>query len=204
MSDEGEGRRLHPAEGRGYRELYAACRHLLERWRRLAEAVADTDAATMIDGASVHIRELLESLPAETTRYDLHGKPAAEGVGARLGDVRSVVLDKGLDTGPAIRLAVLDIDHVVTLLGHLAALARARGDQRLERYCGDWVKRLRPQVKAIRMAAIELGGDPDRAAQPLDSSPLGQVVHRAGWALGTLGEWFDRRVGRSTEEDAGG
>jgi hypothetical protein len=197
---EAEGPKLHPAEHRAYRELYAACRQLLSRWSRLAEAVADTPDAGAIENAALQVRELLEALEPRTAAYDLHGRPAAQGVGARIGDVRSAVIDRSMDTGMAVRFAVLDIEHVVTLLGHLAALARARGDDELEHFCGDWAKRLRPEVKAVRRAAIDLGGDPDRAGRPLDDSPLGQAVHRAGWALGTLGEWFDRTItGRSAE-----
>jgi hypothetical protein len=93
-----------------------------------------------------------------------------------------------------VRWAVLDIEHVVTLLAQLAALAEARGDEELALFCGGWAKRLRPEVKAVRKSAIKLGENPDVAARPLDSSTLGQAVHRAGWAFGTLGEWFDKRA----------
>lgn len=198
---ETEGPKLHPAEHRAYRELYAACRQLLSRWRRLADAVADTRSAATIENAALRVRELLEALEPRTAAYDLHGRPAAQGVGARIGDVRSAVVDRSMDTGMAVRFAVLDIEHVVTLLGHLAALARARGDRDLERFCGAWAKRLRPEVRTVRRAAIELGGDPDLAARPLDDSALGQAIHRAGWALGTLGEWFDRRVASRGEDE---
>ncbi len=201
---------LHPAENRGYRELYAACRHLLERWRRLAAAIDDTGAAKILEGVTVYVRELLDELEDETAIYDLHGRPAAQGVGARFGDARSLVIDKSLDTGPAVRLAVLDIEHIVTLLAHLAALAKARADFELEEFCEGWAKRLRPQVKAVRGAAIELGGDPDRAARRLDDSAVGHAINRAGWAMGTVGEWFDRRVagfrggGKDDEEEPKG
>jgi len=148
------------------------------------------------------VRALLDALEPRTAAFDLHGWPAAQGIGARMGDVRSAVIDRSMDTGMAVRFAVLDIEHVVTLLGHLAALARARGDDEMEHFCGDWAKRLRPQVKHVRKAAIDLGGDPDRAARPLDDSAIGQAIHRAGWALGTLGEWFDRTVaGRSGDDE---
>src|SRR5215218_1690597 len=33
--------KLHPAEHRAYRELYASCRQLTERWKRLAVALDD-------------------------------------------------------------------------------------------------------------------------------------------------------------------
>lgn len=184
---------LHPAEHRAYRELYAAGRQLLARWSRLSESVSDTDAAAVLDKAAGQVDGLLDEVGPRIASYDLHAGPAVHNVGARVGDVRAVVIDRSLDTGAAVRWAVLDIEHVVTLLAQLAALAEARGDEDLAGFCRGWEKRLRPEVKAVRKAAVKLGGDPDRAAKPLDSSPLGQVVHRAGWALGTLGEWFDRR-----------
>lgn len=193
---------LHPAEHRGYRELYAACRHLLERWKRLADAVDDTEMAKVLTGVSAYVEELLGELEERTARYDLHGSPAAQGLGARIGDARSLVLDKSLDTGAALRFAVYDIEHIATLLAQLAQMAKVRADADLREFCKGWAKRLRPQVKAVRAAAIELGEDPDRAAQPLDGSAVGQAVHRAGWALGAVGEWFDRTAASSGRGDA--
>lgn len=202
VEKEAGGPQLHPAENRGYRELYAACRQLLERWKRLGAAVEDTAVAKVLTGATVYVRELLDELEPRTALYDLHGKPSAQGVGARLGDARSLVIDKSLDTGPAVRLAVLDIEHIVTLLLQLSEMAKVRGDKDLGEFCGSWAKRLRPQVRSVRAAAVELGKDPDRAVKRLDDSPLGQAVHRAGWALGTVGEWFDRRAAGGDEPEA--
>lgn len=198
-TSEGNAPTLHPAEHRGYRELYAASRHLLTRWRKLAEATSDTDFAAVLEEAARGVRELLEALEKRTAPYGLHGRPSAQGLGAGLGEVRSAVLDRSIDTGVAVRLAVLDVEHVATLLAQLAKLAAARGDSELEEFCVDWKQRLRPEVKAVRKAAVRLGGDPDRVARPLDSSPIGQAMHRAGWAIGTLGEWVDRRSARAPE-----
>lgn len=186
--------RLHPAEHRAYRELYASSRQLVNRWGRLSAALEDTPIADTLGRAAGRVEDLLEALPEETARYGVSGGPAAQGVGARLGDLRAGLLDRSVDTGMVLRLAVLDIEHTATLLSHLAELARARGDDDLEAFCRKWRGTIRPQVRAVRTAAIGLGSDPDRAAAPLDNSALGQVVHRAGWAVGTLGEWFDRQV----------
>jgi hypothetical protein len=191
-----EAASLHPAEHRAYRELYFTARQLMSRWRQLADQLADTDAGPTLESGALRVRELLAALEPRTAGYGLHGKPAAQGVGVGVAGLRSGLVDRTLDTGPALRLAVLDIEHVVTLLGHLAELAAARGDERLERFDRRWANQLAPEVDKIRRAAISLGSTPDRAAAPLDSSPIGRVVHRAGWAIGTLGEWFDRRAGR--------
>ncbi|MFN2611961.1 MAG: hypothetical protein ABR536_01165 [Solirubrobacterales bacterium] len=200
--EEGDNRpQLHPAEGRGYRELYAACRHLLERWKRLGDAVDDTPFAQTLTGAAGYVEELLGELEPRTARYDLHGKPSAQGLGARIGDARGLVLDKSLDTGPAVRLAVLDIEHIVTLLLQLSRMAKVRTDENLRDFAMHWAKRLRPVVGQVRSAAVALGDDPDRVAKRLDDSPVGQAVHRAGWALGTLGEWLDRRAAGGDEPE---
>jgi hypothetical protein len=144
------------------------------------------------------VQELLDALELRTADYDLATGPAAQGVAAGVAGLRAGVIDRGLDTGAALRLAVLDIEHITTLLAQLAELAASRGDRDLQRFCGRWERTMRGEVKSVRRSAIALGADPERAAAPLDSSALGQVIHRAGWALGTLGEWFDKRLGRAT------
>ncbi|MSO40816.1 MAG: hypothetical protein EXQ70_02780 [Solirubrobacterales bacterium] len=186
--------RLHPAEHRAYRELYAASRQLLSRWGRLSDALADTPMAATLDEAAARVEDLLEALPEKTAEYGLSGWPAAQGVGARLGELRSGLLDRTADTGMVLRLAVLDIEHIATLLSHLSELASTRGDDDLAAFCRKWQRLIRPQVREVRRAAIALGTNPDRAAAPLDASTLGQVVHRAGWVMGTVGEWVDRQV----------
>ncbi len=184
--------RLHPAEHRAYRELYAACRQLIARWRRLAVALEGTDAAGALERGAVRVRELLAELEPRTAAYGVHGGIAAQGLGTRIADLRSLLSDRAVDTGMVLRFAVLDIEHVTTLLAHLAALAAAREDEELAGFCRDWAKALRPEVKAVRKVAVALGSDPDRAAAPLDDSSLTRAAHGAAWVLGSAGEAFDR------------
>lgn len=194
---------LHPAEHRAYRELYATSRQLLNRWRRLAEALEGTQMAAALEAGAVTVRELLADLEPRTEAYDLHGGPAAHGAGATMAGLRSAVVDRSVDTGMAARMAVLDAEHITTLILQLAELALARSDEDQAAFCVVWAKRIRPVVKNTRRAAVALGSDPDRVAAPLDPSPLGQAIHRAGWAVGTVGEWVDRTVGgleRDNEE----
>jgi hypothetical protein len=192
---------LHPAEHRAYRELYASCRQLVNRWGRLIEALKGTEAGETLQVGASRVRELLDALPPRTEAYGLHGGIAAQGVGARIADVRGAVTDRSVDTGMVLRLAVLDVEHVTTLLGHLAELADARSDGVLASFCREWESTMRPQVKAVRKEAIELGSDPDRAAAPLDSSLLGRVAHGAGWVMGSVGEAVDRVAGSRTGAD---
>jgi len=189
--------KLHPAEHRAYRELYAACRHLIDRWRRLAGALdgAPPLQESLARGAS-EAERLLDLLGPRTAAYGLYGKPLAQGIGARLADVRNVAADRAGDTGLAVRSAVLDIEHVTTLLLQLAQLARAREDTDLAAFCEEWARRMEAQLVAVREAAADLGRDPERTAAPLDHSLLNRAAHGAGWVFGAFGEAFDRAVGR--------
>ena len=94
-----------------------------------------------------------------------------------------------------LRLAVLDVEHVATLLEHLEALARVRSDRRLAGFCAGWQSSIRPEVEAVRATAVTLGDDPERAAAPLDESLLGRAAHGVGWVAGTIGEAVDRVIG---------
>ena len=98
--------KLHPAEHRAYRELYAVSQHLIHRWARLGT--------------------LIEELKPRTEAFGLYGSPMAQGLGAGLADLRTGITDRGADTGLVVRFAVLDAEHVTTLLRQLAELARAR------------------------------------------------------------------------------
>jgi hypothetical protein len=187
--------KLHPAEHRAYRELYASCRQLVDRWGRLVDALKGTDMGETLQVGRSRVRELLDELAPRTRAYGLHGGIAAQGVGARIAGVRGAVTDRSVDTGMVLRLAVLDIEHVATLLGHLAELADARSDEQLASFCREWESTMGPEVLAVRQGAIDLGSDPDRAAAALDSSLLGRVAHGAGWVMGSVGEAVDRVTG---------
>jgi hypothetical protein len=120
----------------------------------------------------------------------------AQNAGAWIAELRTAVTDRAADTGLAVRSAVLDIEYVTTLLGHLAELARSRGDRDLAGFCEEWATRIESELGAVREAAVALGSDPERAAAPLDDSPLNRVAHGVGWAFGAFGEAVDGIVGR--------
>jgi hypothetical protein len=185
-------RQLHPAEHRAYRELYASSRQLVNRWGRLITSLEGTPYAEVLKRGRDRVEKLLTSLAAQTERYGLYGGPAAQGVGARIAGVRVAITDRSVDTGMVMRLAVLDIEHVATLLGQLAELALAREDTELTSFCREWQRRVMPDVKATRTTAIAVGASPDRAAAPLDRSVIGRAAHRVGWAFGAVGEAVDR------------
>lgn len=187
---------LHPAENRGYRELYLTGRQAVKRLGRLALAFDGSPTRDLLDKGAESISRMLEELVPLTARHDLHGGVTAQTGGANVGLVRGAVFDRFLERNQALRLAVEDLEHVTTLLGYLAAVSETRGDAKLAEFCRSWERRMRRQVGAIRKAAIELGSDPDAAVRPLDPSPAGRAAHRVAWAVGSVGEWTDRRIAR--------
>jgi hypothetical protein len=192
MAMSNDRKQLHPAEHRAYRELYASSRQLVNRWGRLISALDGTPYAGPLERGRGRVEKLLAALPQQTRRYGVYGGPAAQGVGARIADIRGAIADRAIDTGMVMRLAVLDIEHVATLLGQLAELAGARKDTELTAFCAEWQRKVTPDVKATRTTAIAVGANPDQAAAPLDQSILGRTTHRVGWAFGAVGETVDR------------
>lgn len=189
-------RALHPAEHRAYRELYASGRQLVTRWRRLAGALEGTAVADRLADGAAETSVLLTDLAPRTAPFGVYGGPMAQGMGARIADLRSALLDRGGDTGLVVRSTVLDMEHVTTLLRQLAELARARGDRNMAEFCEDWASRLEANLNAVREAAVELGANPDRSSAPLSDSAVNRAAHGVGWVFGSIGEALDKAVGR--------
>jgi hypothetical protein len=189
--------KLHPAEHRAYRELYAISRHLVHRWARIGTLIEGTRAGESLQLGAADAQRLLEELKPRTEAYGLYGGPMAQGVGARLVDLRSGITDRGADTGLVVRFAALDAEHLTTLLRQLAELARARQDQEMAGFCDQWAVRFEAHLDAVRQAAVELGRDPDRVAAPVADSLANRIAHGVGWAFGAVGEGIDRAAGRT-------
>lgn len=187
---------LHPAENRGYRELYLTAREAETRLERLSGRLPE-EAALPVGKAAAALRELVHALRPETARHDLHSELAAEGGGARIGTVRAAILDRFLERNQALRFAVDDLEHVTTLLAYLAELSAKRKDKRLPEICHGWERKMRRHVGTVRKAAIALAADPDGAIEPLDPSPIGQLAHGSAVAVGTAGEAIDRKVAQT-------
>jgi hypothetical protein len=184
---------LQPAQNRALRECHAFTRQLAEHWRSLSSRLGPGPPAEALTTGATLAEALLTDLGKRTSSYGLFGGPAAHGVGASLAGARSAVADRALERNQATRLAVLDGQHVTTLLAYLAALARANRDEELAGWCEDWERRLSVSVDAVRRAAVAMGEDPEQAIAPADTSPLGRAGVATATALGTFGEWFDRR-----------
>ena len=187
---------MHPAENRGYRELYALARQMSKHWSALAERLEGTDAAEPLRAGAELARRLIDELEQTTPEYGLPGGPGAQGVGSAAAAVRSGVRDRFLERNQAVRVAVLDAQHATTLLAYLAAIAATREDEALADFCRRWERRVRRAQTPVRSAAIGMGNDPDSAIVPVDESPAGRIAHGASYAFGALGEWSDRRAAK--------
>jgi hypothetical protein len=189
---------VYPAEHRGLRELYVMARQLRDHWRALAgrlEASAPEQAALLREGSD-DARALIGELAGVTAARGLHGRPAAQGFGARLASLHTVLLDTSLEINQALRIAVLDVVHVVVLLEYLAALARADADGELEAFLAGWAPRMGVHEQALRAAAVALGDAPDAAVGAAATGLAGRILHGGATAVGTLGEWVDARAAR--------
>jgi hypothetical protein len=180
---------LFPAEHRALRELYAMTRGLAAHWSKLAGRLGGEPAQVLERGADA-ARGLLRELAERTAAHDLHGIPAAQGVGSSQARLRGAT-ELFLERNQALRSAVLDIQHVTTLLPYLAELAQRRDDAALAAWHRRWETRLRAIEDDARAAAAAEGRDPDRAVQPAEPSKLGRAGHAVASGLGTVGEALD-------------
>ena len=196
-----ENAELHPAEHRAYRELYASARHLVHRWARLGTLLEDGLVGDRLQRGAADAQRLLEELKPRTEAHGLYGGPMAQGVGARLADLRTGIADRGGDTGMVVRFAVLDAEHLITLLRQLAELARARDDRDMAGFCEEWAARFEPHQDGVRQAAVELGRDPDRVAAPVVDALINRAAHGVGWTFGAVGEGIDKLAGRRRRRD---
>ena len=191
------GHGLYRAEHRALRELYATTRQLCGHWERLAERVGGRAATALSHGATA-CHELLDELATRSEEHGLHIYPAAHSAGSRFAGLRNNAGDLLLERNQAVRMAVLDVQHVTTLLGYLAGLAATRGDEALAGFHRRWEERLRAIEDEARAAAIELGCEPAAAIVPADQGALGRAGHRVASAVGSAGEAIDASpVGRA-------
>lgn len=187
---------LHPAQNRGLRELVATTRQLADHWEALAPRFERTSTRATLERGAARARELLDVVKPLMEARGLYGGPAAQSVGKSLAGSRSRVGDRFLERNQALRTAVLDVQHVVTLLGYQAEIADTRDDTELAQALRRNERKLVSVERAARKAAVELGRKPDSAIERVDRSPAGRVAHGAANVVGTVGEWVDRRAGR--------
>jgi hypothetical protein len=193
---------LYPAEHRGLRELHATANQLHRHWARHADRLGEPAAAALRDGSEA-ASALLDELALRGASYEVHGYPAAQGVGLNLAGVRHTS-DRFLERNQALRLSVLDIQHVVLLLEWMLALAEHRGDKEWAGFYRWWAHRLTGVHTAVREAVLADAADPDRAIEPADPSAVGRAGARVAGAVGTAGEAIDASpIGRAARKITG-
>ena len=169
---------LLPAEHRALRELHATTRQLAGHWGKLARRL-DDEPLLLDEGARPRASCSTELEERVGDLHDLHGQPAAQAVGARLAGARGVS-DLLLERNQAFRTALLDLQHVTTLLAYLAALARTRGDERSPNGTSGWEDAAAARSRtAARAAAAAMGADPEAAIAPADESRVGRAGARS-------------------------
>jgi hypothetical protein len=187
---------LHPAQNRGLRELVATARQLADHWSALRPRFARTAPAPTLERGAAAAQGLIDEIKPLMEARGLYGGPAAQSVGKSLAGSRSQLGDRFLERNQALRTALLDVQHVATLLGYQAQIAETRGDTELGRALRRNERKVLTIERAARKAAIDLGKRPDKAIERVDPSPAGRVAHGAANTVGTVGEWVDRRAGR--------
>jgi hypothetical protein len=183
---------MHPATHRALRELAIDGRLLSHRWRRLADRLADGEAAALRAGAD-HAEAMVDALAdlAEPREVPLRG--GATALGSVLGESIATVVEPFMERNQALRAAVLDAHRTTVLLHYLEHLARAEGDDELAEAANTWAHRLVVSEGELRELAIAQGDDPDRAIEPIDDSSAGRAAHQLAVGAGALGEWMDGR-----------
>ena len=175
---------MHPARHRALRELGAFGRQLADHWDSLAAKFEGPAAEALRDG-SAEARSVVEELRTLARARDLEIGLAALNAG-RVARARPPVPDGALERNQALRFALLDVQHVLTLLDYLAELSLADDDTEAHAACAAWAGRLRPSERAVRRQVVELGKDPDTAVEPIS------VVQKLQYAFGWVGEATDR------------
>ena len=182
----------HPAEHRALRELHVFGRQLVRHWETLGLRLGGPDAGLLAAGAA-DARAVLDDVGAVMAARDVPADRAVAFAG-RFVSARPSTPDGLLERNQALRHALLDLQHVVTLLGYLAALAAARGDDELRAACAAGEERLGGHAHALREAIVALGARPDEAVAPAVASAAGRAGHQLAAGMGALGEWVDRRA----------
>jgi hypothetical protein len=179
---------VHPARHRALRELGAFTRQLADHWEALAGRFDDVPAAAKALRAGAEAaREVLPEVQRLAAARDLPVGKLAVGVAGRTARARPPVPDAVLEANQALRFALLDAEHVVTLCDYIGALSAAETDGEMVTAAAQWSTSIRTPARAARRAAIALGKDPDRAVEPLSPG------HALNYAIGWFGEAVDRR-----------
>lgn len=179
---------MKPARHRALRELGAFARQMGDHWDALSGRI-DDPAARSLRAGSEAARAVLDELRSLSSARDVEIGPAAMNAG-RFARARPPVPDALLEANQALRFALLDAEHLLTLCKYVGRLSAAEDDTELAAACERWAKALQRPAAAAKRAAIALGDDPDAAIRPLSKG------QKLGYLFGWFGEAADRRSAR--------
>src|SRR3954469_14337485 len=154
----------HSAEHRALRELRVFSLQLVSHWERLGRRLGGPEAALFASGAA-DARALLSEAEAAMAARDVPADKATA-FASRVTSARPGAPDELLERNQALRYALHDVQHVVTLLAYARPLAAARGDEELRALCARGEERLAGHERAVREAIVALGARPDDAISP--------------------------------------
>jgi len=177
---------VHPARHRALRELGAFSRQMAGHWGGLAGKFDDSPPGEVLRDGAQAAGDIVDELRAHARARDLEVGPAALQVAGRVARARPLAPDGALERNQALRFALLDAQHVLTLVDYLAELALADEDAEGHAACAAWAARLRPIERNMRRHAVDLGKHPDTAVEPIS------VAHKLQYAIGWIGEATDR------------
>lgn len=181
---------MHAARHRALRELGAFARQMSDHWEALAARIDGPPAKALTAGAKAASKVLDAVRPLASDR-GLEIGPAAMSAG-RFARARPPVPDAVLERNQAVRFALLDAEHLLTLIEYVGALSGTEGDTELEEACSEWKAVIKKPARAARRAAIGLGKEPDVAVLPISKGQ--KLTYVIGW----LGEATDRRRKRTS------
>jgi hypothetical protein len=179
---------MHAARHRALRELGAFAKQMSDHWDALADRIDGAGAKALSDGAAAASR-VLDEVKAASSARDLKIGPAAMNAG-RFARARPLVPDAVLEHNQAMRFALLDAQHLLTLIDYVGALSATEGDAELVAACAAWTAAVKKPTGALRRATLALAKDPDTAVAPISKG------QKLGYVIGWLGEATDRRASR--------
>jgi hypothetical protein len=175
---------MHPARHRAFRELGAFGRQMGDHWAGLAKRFDGAAGEALATGAQA-ARDVVTEARAVTRARDLEIGRAALNAGL-VARARPSAPDAALERNQALRFALLDAQHVLTLVDYIAELSLADADPEAHAACAAWAGRLRDSERALRREAVGIGATPDAAVEPLSHA------QKIQFAIGWLGEASDR------------
>lgn len=187
---------LHPTEHRGYRELHLSLKSLQQHWTRLAGCIGEGDCVDVLRFGAHRAGTLMRELRTVTESLSVYGGPQALAAGRLAAAFQNFVRDPFLEINQAVRLAILDAEHIANLLAYLAAAADRRDDNERGAFFTRWAGRFRDLQEKLRESALSMIENPEFCIRPVYRTLPGRVAQQIVVLLGNVGETADHHLSR--------